>query len=118
MKKICVACTTFLFVFASVYAQNDSARIQSDTIVQTDTMPVVSPLAVDQKKEPVYKLNPGADIPVTAVGTIWSLYAFTKIYSKDPSSAEQILSLQKSNVNGFDRWAIRPYSKSIDDASY
>lgn len=57
-------------------------------------------------------------LPVTTVGTAWSLYAFTKIYSKDPSSDAQILSLKKSDVNNFDRWAIRPYSKKDDDISY
>ena len=38
----------------------------------------------------VYKLKPAVDIPVTAVGAIWSGYAFTKIYSKDPIPHEAV----------------------------
>jgi membrane-associated phospholipid phosphatase len=111
MKKLCLVMPAVLFVIASVCAQNDSA------IIQGDTTPIMQP-DINKKTEPVYKLNYGADIPVTATGTIWSLYAFTKIYSKDPSSDEAILALSKNNVNGFDRWAIRPYSKKLDDISY
>ncbi len=51
----------------------------------------------------IYKLKAASDIPVTAIGTGWSLYAFTKIYSKDRSSEEKILSLDKNDINSFDR---------------
>lgn len=118
MKKICVVCPAFLFVFASVCAQNDAANIQSDTNIKGDTMPAVIQPAINDKPQPVYKLKPAVDIPITAIGTGWSLFAFTKIYSKDPSSEEAVLALNKSSVNGFDRWGIRPYSKKLDDISY
>jgi membrane-associated phospholipid phosphatase len=111
MKKVLLVVPAFLFVFASVCAQNDSASLRVDTI------PKKQPETKERPKE-VYKINPGVDIPVTATGTIWSLYAFTKIYNKDPSNEETVLALNKNNVNGFDRWAIRPYSKKIDAVSY
>jgi membrane-associated phospholipid phosphatase len=114
MKKISVLCPAFLFVFATGYAQNDSANMQS---IQRDTIPLQQP-ETKVKAEPVYKLKPAVDVPVTAAGTIWSLYAFTKIYNKDPSSDEAVLALSKSNVPGFDRWGIRAYSKTIDNISY
>jgi membrane-associated phospholipid phosphatase len=111
MKKRYLVVPAFLFVFASVHAQNDSA-----TLIR-DTFPIQQPEIKEKPKE-VYKMNWGADIPVTATGTLWSLYAFTKIYSKDPSNEEAVLALDKSDVNGFDRWAIRPYDKKLDDISY
>jgi len=112
MKKVCIVVPAFLFVFASVRAQNDSA-----SLLRVDTTPILQP-DIKEKPAAVYKLNLGADIPVTATGTLWSLYAFSKIYSKDPSDEETILALNKSNVNGFDRWAIKPYSKRLDEISY
>lgn len=110
MKKLIVP--AFLFVFASVHAQNDTALLTRDTI--TFKQPEIK----KEKPHEVYKLNLGADIPVTATGTLWSLYAFSKIYSKDPSDAENILALDKSKIPGFDRWAIRPYNEKVDKISY
>ena len=111
MKKLILVVPAVLLVFATVFAQNDSASLTRDTL------PFQQP---DKKEKPreVYKLNPGADIPVTAIGTGWSLYAFSKIYNKDPSDPEAISGLKKSDVNGFDRWAIRPYNKKVDELSY
>jgi hypothetical protein len=111
MKKLILVVPAVLLVFATVFAQNDSASLTRDTL------PLQQP---DKKEKPreVYKLNLGADIPVTAIGTGWSLYAFSKIYSKDPSDPETISGLKKSDVNGFDRWAIRPYNKKVDELSY
>jgi membrane-associated phospholipid phosphatase len=111
MKKLLIVIPAVLFVFASVHAQNDSA------ILTRDTLPIQQPELSEKPKE-VYKMNWGADIPVTATGTLWSLYAFTKIYSKDPSNDETILALRKTDVNRFDRWGIRPYDKKLDDISY
>jgi membrane-associated phospholipid phosphatase len=62
-----------------------------------------------------YKLRPGADIPVTAIGTGWSLYAFTKIYSKDKSSEEDILSLDVNDIPRFDRHGASVYHPEADD---
>ncbi|OQP50439.1 hypothetical protein A4H97_00945 [Niastella yeongjuensis] len=111
MKKLVLVVPAVLLVFATVFAQNDSASLTRDTL------PLQQP---DKKEKPgkVYKLNLGVDIPVTAIGTGWSLYAFSKIYSKDPSDPETISGLTKSNVNAFDRWAIRPYNKKVDQLSY
>lgn len=53
----------------------------------------------------MYSLNPWADIPIIAVGTIWSGYAFTKIYEKPSIPQETVASLRKENINVFDRWA-------------
>src|SRR5690349_17356603 len=99
MNKLFLVVPVVLLVSATALAQNDSASLTRDTL------PILQP---DKKEKPrkVYKLNPGVDIPVTATGTAWSLYAFSKIYSKDPSDPETVSALKKSDVNGFDRWAI------------
>jgi membrane-associated phospholipid phosphatase len=97
----------FLFPVQIIMAQTDTTDLFKDTV----TVQVY-------KSNQVYKLKPAVDIPIVATGTIWSLYAFTKIYSKGAIPEEKILSLNKDDINGFDRWAVYPYSKSYDDISY
>src|SRR5688572_31634656 len=63
-------------------------------VLQVDSIP---------KNPEIYKLKPGIDIPLTAIGTGWSLYAFTEIYSKEKSSEEDILSLNVNDIPSFDR---------------
>jgi membrane-associated phospholipid phosphatase len=97
---------------------------QTDTLARTDTTPVIqpapslAPVPDKERKEPVYKINPAVDIPVTAVCAGWTLFAFSKIYSKDPTPDGKILALRESDINGFDRWAVRPFDEKIDKASY
>ena len=118
MKK-CLCCTAVIVLHLFCFAQDDSLAVsKKDTLNVIDTLPVNFSITTTDRKKQVYKLKPAADIPVFAVGAGWSAYAFTKIYSKEHSSEEQILNLDKSDINGFDRWAIRPYNKSIDKSSY
>ena len=63
----------------------------------------------------VYKLKPACDIPITAIGAGWSLYAFSKIYSKDKSPVEKILSLDKNNIPSFDRKGADVYHPKADE---
>jgi len=117
-------CAAYLCMYASGFAQQDTlnsgtTNITRDTTIARDTTPVMQqqPVITDHPV-PVYKINKPVDIPITAIGTGWSLYAFSKIYSKDPSTTEQVLALSKQDVNGFDRWGIRPYDKNVDRLSY
>ena len=118
MKKLMGLCVLYLGMHTYVYAQQDPTNTRTDSITR-DTTPIMQlqPVATD-KPIPVYKLKPAVDIPITAVGTGWSLFAFTQIYNKDQSTSEQVLALQKSDVNGFDRWGIRPYDEDVDKLSY
>lgn len=100
---LCLAVTLLSF---GTYAQGDT------TVITADSSPS-NPSDVQE----IYKLKPAVDIPVTAVGTIWSAYAFTKIYSKDPSTVTQIRALNKENINGFDRWAADVYSEKAATTS-
>lgn len=118
MKKyLCVAATIILHI--SSLAQEDSLKvIKTDTLTIKDTVAIDSSLNINvEKKQQVYSLKAAVDIPVFAVGAGWSAYAFTKIYSKERSTEEQILSLDKNDINGFDRWAVRPYSEDVGTAS-
>lgn len=65
--------------------------------------------AVDQRNTEVYKLKPAVDIPIIAAAGGWSYYALSKIYKKDSSSIEDVSSLNKNQINGFDRWAANVY---------
>jgi membrane-associated phospholipid phosphatase len=108
MKKqalLCFACCLCLCGFG----QKDS--LANDTAVR------LSPLQNDAGRPPildrsrqVYRLKPAVDIPVTAIGVGWSLYAFTKIYSKDSSTTAQILALNKNDLAGINRFGVKYYS--------
>lgn len=59
--------------------------------------------------EEVYHLKPSVDVPIIAAAGGWSYYALSKIYKKDSSSAGDVLNLNRSNINGLDRWASYVY---------
>ncbi|MCD6064560.1 MAG: hypothetical protein K0R82_2471 [Flavipsychrobacter sp.] len=65
----------------------------------------------------IYKINKKVDIPVTAVGAAWSLYAFTKIYNKDQTPLAEVQALDKNDINSFDRWAAGNYNEAADNSS-
>jgi membrane-associated phospholipid phosphatase len=117
IKLLC--CTAAMILQLWSVAQTDSVKVSSnDTLRSADTLIERSSSVKTSERRQVYKLKPSADIPVFAVGAGWSAYAFTKIYSKEHSSEETILSLDVNDINGFDRWAVRPYDEAIDKASY
>lgn len=93
MKKETIIGLTFIFLFLSGYSQDDS------------------------QKESVYTLKPAVDIPIIAIGTGFSLYAFTIIYDKEPSTVEEINSLNVNDINTFDRWSIYPYRNATHTIS-
>jgi membrane-associated phospholipid phosphatase len=98
----------------SLAVQADSTQVDS-TIVESDI--VARPAYADEPASPVYRLKPAVDIPLTAVSAGWSIYAFSKIYSKDPSTLQQIQSLRKEDINGFDRWGADVYSDKAAKSS-
>lgn len=94
----------------------DSSFQKPDTIFAEKAKPL-SPVTKDNfsREKEVYKLKAASDIPVTAIGTGWSLYAFSKIYSKDKSSEEKILSLDKNQIPSFDRRGVEIYHPDADN---
>ncbi len=92
------------------------AQEVTDSVSHNDTLVSIVPAAeVKDNSTEVYKLKPASDIPITAIGTGWSLYAFTKIYSKDRSPVEKILSLDKNNIPSFDRRGASVYHPKADN---
>jgi membrane-associated phospholipid phosphatase len=69
------------------------------------------------EKEPVYTLKPVVDIPLTAAAAGFTVYGFSKIYSKEASTLQQIQNLKKEDINGFDRWAAGLHSQKAADVS-
>lgn len=51
----------------------------------------------------VYKLKAKIDVPLTAVAAGFTLFGFSKIYSRDDTPEEDILALNKDNLNSLDR---------------
>jgi membrane-associated phospholipid phosphatase len=92
--------------------------LQNDSFVTvtTDALPL-SPSPLDRDKKRVYKLKPAIDVPLTVVGSAWTLYAFSKIYDRDPSTVEKIESLRTSGIPRFDRWAADVYSEKAAETS-
>lgn len=82
-----------------------SMQNKTDSILQNipDSSIQIFPEQKLSENHEVYKLKAASDIPITAIGTGWSLYAFSKIYSKDRSSEEKILSLDRNDIPSFDR---------------
>ncbi len=97
----------FVFCYASSYGveKKDSSNILPfDSIIS--------------KKKLVYKLRPAADIPITTLGAAWSGYLLlTQIYSKGPSTQQQILSLDINSINPIDRMNINPFTAYLDKTS-
>jgi len=116
-------CLVFIFLFQAGYSQNDTIQGLPTEIPVVDSIaviqnPVSKEIKVLHKREPVYTINPAVDIPIIAAGTGFTLYATTQIYTKGASTEEQINNLNTADINAFDRWAINPYSKSLDKFSY
>lgn len=94
-----------------------------------DTTMTTTTIAVDSVPQPtinmksdwdpkkVYRLHYPVDIPLTAAGTGFTLYAFTQIYSKDRSSEEKILSLDRNNIPKIDRHGTTIYQEDAIKAA-
>jgi membrane-associated phospholipid phosphatase len=99
MLKRIVLYATLLFISTHAFSQYDSSGSE------------------DKNTGEVYKLKLPVDIPVTAAGVAWSIYAFPKIYDKPSSTEAEILRLNKEDLNGFDRWAAGKYNETADKNS-
>lgn len=126
MKRNFLLMLLAVIAFLPGFTQADTTVKTTDSAYATLTdsaTPAPAPLSVTKKirmEKPgqVYRLNAAADITVTALTAGWSAFAFTKIYSKDDITAEELAGIREENVPGFDRWAIKPYNEKIDKASY
>lgn len=116
MKKfLCCAAAIILYLYS--FAQEDSLKLFKNDTLRSDT--IITKVSIKERglNQPAYKLKPAVDIPLFAINAAWSGYAFTKIYSKDRSSEEKILRLDQNDINGFDRWGVRPHSEKFSKNS-
>jgi membrane-associated phospholipid phosphatase len=65
-----------------------------------------------------YTIKAKVDIPVLVGGGAFTLFNFSRISKKTPSSQSFVEGLKKTDVNWFDRWGVRPYSEKKDNQSY
>jgi len=70
------------------------------------------------QRSSIYTLKPSVDIPLVVGGAALDMFNFAGIGKKDDLSQAQVEAKQKSNIDWFDRWAVHPYSHSIDKLSY
>jgi membrane-associated phospholipid phosphatase len=94
------------------------AEINAVKPVKAVMLPVISDYTVVNGEEQVYKINPAVDIPIVAVGSVWSVYALSKVYTKTPPTVAEIQGLNKDNIPAFDRWSIYPYNDKLEKLSY
>ena len=73
--------------------------------------------AADSSTSP-YTFKPKVDIPIIVAGAGWDAYGFSQISKKSDLTQAEVEAKQKSDINWFDRWAVHPYSHSIDQLSY
>ena len=116
MKKL-LCCAAVIGLYLNSFTQEDSLKVFSNDSLLSDTLIKKISIKETGSRQPVYKLKPAVDIPLFAINAGWSGYAFTQIYSKDRSSEEKILSLDKNEINWFDRWAVRPHSQTFSKNS-
>ncbi len=78
-----------------------------------------SPQKVSEKdkSEHMYNIKPWIDIPVTAVFAGFSVYGFQVIYGRDSIDAATVLSLNRNDVNSFDRPVTYNYSEKAKNTS-
>lgn len=87
------------------------------TFAQSDTTTVLPPPPPPvQSDQPVYKIKPAIDVPLTLGTAGLSILGFSKIYSKE-STVNEAVKLRKADVNGFDRWAVDVYHPDAEKPS-
>src|SRR5688500_11611580 len=125
MKRIFLIVLIAATVNFPALAQEDTTILKTDSLMNLGADTTAQPVAVNmmmpkknRRSDQVYRINAGADITITALAAGWSGYAFTKIYSKDDITLAELESLDRKNIPGFDRWAIRPFNEKIDKDSY
>jgi membrane-associated phospholipid phosphatase len=100
--------------------KNGINEVEINNAKQTNDvlLPSVSGYAIVNGDEQVYKINPAVDIPIVAVGSVWSVYALSKVYTKTPPTVAEVQALNKDNIPAFDRWSIYPYNDKLEKLSY
>ena len=86
-----------LVIFAAI-----PSRAQ-DTLIHLNPNPDTDITGKSNATGEVYNLKAKVDIPVTLAAAGFTLFGFSKIYSRDDTPESEILALKKSDVNSIDR---------------
>ena len=114
MRKAFILCTLAAFLGRPAAMAKTSAASANTPVNPADsTIRPYTPLPGGP-----YRLKAAVDIPLIAGGATLDLYNFAQIGKKNPTSLARLQSLDISNLDWFDRWAVHPYSHSIDKLSY
>lgn len=105
IQKIIIITVSALFFGEMCFSQHKPDSFLPDQNMQSDSVRR-------------YTIKNEVEIPLVAAGAAFTLYNFSRISKKASSADAFVEGLNKSDVNWFDRWGVRPYSKSIDNASY
>jgi membrane-associated phospholipid phosphatase len=116
MKKGLIYAAAFLWSISGYSQDTDTALVTLDSSAAFETTPVRSARKME-RADPVYRLKPAVDIPLTLATGGFSAWAFTKIYSKESSTLAEIAALNKEDINGFDRWGADVYSEKAATSS-
>lgn len=109
----------FIFCFHYAYCQDMALNIDSSKFEINNPAKANPEDDFSIKGKNVFRLNPGVDWTVTLAGSAWSVFTMTKIYNKGASTPDQINSLDKNDINKFDRYlAIYPWNSNLDKMSY
>jgi membrane-associated phospholipid phosphatase len=115
MKQRIIVLLAVLCVASYGFSQDSLSQQRQDTVAPKVAKAADAP--TEQKRKQIYKLRPAVDIPLTVAAAAWSGYNLAVIYDKEPSSQEQILALDKNNLNIFDRWAADVWHPSANKTS-
>jgi len=114
MRKLFILCTLAAFLGRPAATANmPAAAAQTPGNPADSSIRPYTPLPGGP-----YRLKPSVDIPLVAGGAALDLYNFAQIGKKNSTSLARLQSLDISNLDWFDRWAVHPYSHSIDKLSY
>ncbi len=93
-----------------------NAQAQEDSLARPAAAvpPIENDLA--RVRPPKLQFRPAVDFPIIIPATLWTVYAFPKIYDKPNIDTNTIKALKKENIPSFDRWAVRSSDKA-DQAS-
>ncbi len=62
--------------------------------------------------------RPKVDFAIIVPATVWTIYAFPKIYSKDNIDSATLAGLKKESIPAFDRWAVRHSEEAATASDY
>ena len=116
MPKQLLLYAAFILAATTAFSQDSLLPLNQERLSAVSagqgTIPGAAP------NDPIYHFKPKVEIPAFVVVAGWTFYGFAQIGKKESTPQATVLKLQKSDIPWYDRWAARPYNKSVDKLSY